>query len=119
MSAVFQGLVNLADGRVQIDIRPTAVRPADTINFRGLAVSSAGEVYCLVDTGQSRVFQAGIAFEAATGLLLVSQKDVANISMGGLAVDADGALPYKTTVEVVHQGVGLSMAGNVCIETAG
>lgn len=119
MSGIFQGLTN-SDGRVR-SMSSTEV-PAGAVQFRGMWVSGDRIVPYLVDAGQPRVFHDGIAFDAATGLLLVGDGSSvpANISMGGLRVGANGSVVAgAVTPDVIHQGVGLTYAGVLTIVPEG
>lgn len=118
MSARFQGLVNPATGRVLWNEQSSSVRPGDAIDFRGMAITPDGQVYVIADTGQARVFQDGIAIEAATGMVLFKETAVANISMGGLGVNVDGSICAANPPDVIHQGVALTNAGALSYDPA-
>lgn len=115
MTARFQGpLVDPTTGCVKFSNQSTAVRPGDAVDFRGMAVSPDGLVYSINDTGQPRVFQDGIAIDPDTGLTIVGPGPVVNISMGGLGVNAAGAVVLNSPPDVIHQGVGITNSSELC-----
>lgn len=115
MTARFQGpLVDPVTGCVKFSTQSSAVRPADAVDFRGMAVAPDGTVYGISDTGQPRVFQDGIAIDPDTGLTILGSGPVVNISMGGLGVNAAGAIVSSSPPDLIHQGVGITNPGELC-----
>lgn len=112
MSSLFQGLTD-SQGRVFLQVEDTAVRPAGTVDFRGMAVTPDGSVLAVVDTGQPRNFIGGVAFDAGTGMLLLGSAPAANEVPGGLSVTATGAVISSDLADVIHQGVGLKNDGSL------
>ena len=118
-AAQFQGYA-LDTGVVDTEQMVSGALPAGSVVHRGMAVSSTGKVLITQDIGQARVFMNGIAFEASTGAVLYGTSAPFNISHGGLLVDANGAVAMVIqTPDVIHQGVGLTNAGELCVTQLG
>ena len=86
-SSRFQGFV-LPNGRVETQQTSAGVIPSGALMLRGLRIMPDGKFVIAPDTGQQLLISQGIAVEAATGIAMYSQGPVANITKGGLAVDA-------------------------------
>ena len=113
MSGIFQELTE-DDGRVR-----TATSVTSPVWYRGMTVDSNGTVLIEADTGQARSFHDGMAFNSATGAVLIGEVPPLNRTLGSLKVDANGAVVVREQPpEVIHQGVGLLYTGELCV-TAG
>lgn len=111
--SLFQGYAN-SDGRVRIN--PGGKVPAGAATDRGMIVAGNRVIPYVLDTGGPRVFQGGLAFDTATGLLLAvtTPFGATNTVMGGLQVDSRGAVVIKDGVgDIIWQGVGLATQGQL------
>ena len=108
MAGLFQGLVD-SEGKVRFRVIATSEVPTDALEYRGMWVSDAGEVFAIADTGQARVYHDGYAFDDI-GLLILGSESESPFSrgMGGSQTDANGSIVNTPDdPEVIHQGVGL------------
>lgn len=115
MSSIFQSLVG-ADGRVNTETAVAGILPPGAFYFRGIALSSQGNVLLVPDAGQARNYIAGIAVEQSTGMVIQNQNtDLGSvICSGGLRVSASGTvLSAPSDQGVIHQGVGLQNSGEL------
>jgi len=120
---IFRAPLTDNKGDIRVAQVATGAVPAQATQFRGLWVTMNGLVCGTPDTGQDRVFQGGIAFEASSGLMLLGDGSATpfKMPMDGMLVDANGAfLGGVGAGQVIHQGVNFinqSTGGNPRVNT--